>query len=245
MIRRTCQNIDWGITEKSDMIAALATRVDSLPSLPGGQAPRRLSPSLDRQLPSRTSSITAETIKTTVEVFSGEVKMTKLGDLIVQSRPTAPLNEVDNKSRNSHPRSSSSFQRGVIPFHNKTIILRDMPVARPAAPASKPLAPISNQAPAVPPNVTTPTKQDDPVVPQTDAPRTSPGDLHRRTNTTGSRSHVKAPQFNKNAATHTSDFSWGPLPATPVAQHRLPANFVPLVPSPSPNSKSGGTPNRA
>ncbi|KAG8811332.1 hypothetical protein FRC18_003568 [Serendipita sp. 400] len=227
-IQKSFRNMEYYLGGVNDQLAQLSTRVDSLPpNMAVVSRPQlKLSASHHQSSLSRTSSIGPDTISTTVEVFAAEVRMTKLRDLIAQSRTMAPVNEITTKPTASKRSTDSSFRR--MPFAGKAaVVLRTLPPPHSPLPQNLTAQPRTSDAPPsmAPPPVpvpnTAPHSAAVPVKPVQEQAR-------RAGSTATSRHHSKAPQLNRDGPAHTSSFSFGPPPPTTTAN--LPAKFVPIIP---------------
>ncbi|KAG8830152.1 hypothetical protein FRC17_005344 [Serendipita sp. 399] len=227
-IQKSFKNMEYYLSGVTDQVVQLTARIDSLPpKMAVASRPQlKLSASNHQISLSRTSSIGPDSIATTVEVFAAEIRMTKLRDLIAQSRTMAPINESSNKPLSTRRGTDPSFRR--MPFAGKApVVLRSLPPPH-GAPPPNPQNLISqprNSGSIAPPTQATPT-QSSPSV----APAAKPSEEHskRAGSQATSRHHAKAPQPTRGGPVHTSSFSFGPPP--PTAAPSLPANFVPLVP---------------
>jgi hypothetical protein len=258
------------ISTANERIAHLTTRVDSLPNdrqegIVQSQdelhrsrgRPRRLSSSFSvtRTPVSRTTSldITQETIVTTVEVFSGEVKMTKLRDALVHSRfgKPAPLVKSSNTRNQVKGNPVETWQPGKNrkdPFSKfkKPIVLKDLPTPKPNPHGSAQLAdvkqasvggPVALSSPPVIPSVQSPSVAPVAAQPELAAPSLAPRisstiDTHRRggAGPGGSSRHSKAVPINRDRQNMVQDtsFSFGPPPVI-ASSLKMPDKFVSLT----------------
>jgi hypothetical protein len=260
------------ISTANERIAQLMTRVETLPNdrqEGTGQSqdelhrsrghPRHLSSSFSvaRSPISRTTSldITQETIVTTVEVFSGEVKMTKLRDALVHSRSGKPAPLVKSNNRNTRYQVKAdpveTWQPGRSrkdPFSKfkKPILLKDLATPKPNPHSSVQLGDV-NQASvggtaalSSPPVISSIQSQSAaPVAVQPEsaaaslAPRmASTIDTHRRggAGPGGSSRHSKAVPINRDRQNTVQDtsFSFGPPPVM-ASSLKMPDKFVSLT----------------
>lgn len=222
--------------------------------------PRRLSSSfaVTRAPLSRTASldVAPETIATTVEVFAGEVKMTKLRDTLVHLRSAKPAPLVKVRSQDPAKASTANPSKPGLrrkdPFHKfkKPVSLKDMTMPKPSvvspqtpthsgvpsqAPSKSPGGMSFPQPPAVNPSQGTGTVGTQPD--STPAPSTSrasaPSESIRRgggSSGSGPSRHPKAVPINRDKQNIVQDtsFSFGPPPNMNQAV-KVPANFVSLT----------------
>jgi hypothetical protein len=260
------------ISTANERIAELMIRVDSLPNdrqegivesqdeLHRSRGhPRHLSSSFSvtRAPISRTTllDITQETIVTTVEVFSGEVKMTKLRDALVHSRSGKPAPLVKSSNRNTRDQVKGgpveTWQPGrnrKDPFNKfkKPIVLKDLPTPKPNPHGSAQLAdvkhasvggPVALSSPPVIPSVQSQSIAPVAAQPELAAPSLTPRissaiDTHRRggAGPGGSSRHSKAVPINRDRQNMVQDtsFSFGPPPVI-ASSLKVPDKFVSLT----------------
>jgi hypothetical protein len=222
--------------------------------------PRRLSSSFSvtRAPISRSTSldIAQETIVTTVEVFSGEVKMTKLRDALVHSRSGKPAPLVKSSTRNTRNQLKGDTVETWQPGRNrkdpfskfkKPIVLKDLATPKPNPHSSVQLGDV-NQASgggtaalsSSPVISSVQTQSAAPVAVQPESAAVSLAtrmpstvDTHRRgggAGPGGSSRHSKAVPINRDRQNTVQDtsFSFGPPPvmASPL---KMPDKFVSLT----------------
>lgn len=254
----------------NEQISSLASRIDVLPTPhPSEDMPedslsyqdrgshRRL-PSASHMPISRasTAEITPETIASTVEVFSGEVKMTRLKDLLVHAKgsKSAPLNKLlslGSGTSADHMATRDGLPTRTNPFNKfaKPVVLKDLTSPRPASSPSqmRPQHSVSalskNTTPfqstqALPatisqtqgPTAVHPSSTDADTFAPISRPATGAESLRRSGGLTSSRHHSKAVPINRDrqAVVQENGFSFGP-PPTVSSTLKLPENFVSLT----------------
>ena len=212
-IHTSIKNQNYFLEDVQAKIIALNERLDAVQPLVETQ---RMPPrSSARAAISRAPSLGPDAIAMTLEVFAGEVRMTKLRDLLAHSRTVAAVNRVQPFGTAN---STATIRRS--PFNGKPVILSELVAA--ANPSHLPSSSTDQSTPTPPTAPIAPAVANQP--PQM---RSAPSTDHTRRGPPGaSRNHSKAPQINRDAPAHTSDFNFGPPP--PSGTVRLPSNFVSL-----------------